>query len=253
MRPPLIAVTITLSALITAFAAPAVADETVLDKARDALRQAGEHIEDAARDAGRDVSDYLADSPDLNRDLVDFGQRIGLPGFDAARPSPGALLTVKPTTAAPGTEVALTANGLPGNATVTLAAGLAYNDTIVFDTAKTTARGGLSVAIPVPDNIAPGSSLVFAVETTDHRLRLVSAPVTVVAAVDLVTITGTLSNEGATCPALRGDDGLLYTLVGEDLGEIIPGDRVTVTGVITEVSICMQGTTVAVTAIEPAA
>lgn len=60
-----------------------------------------------------------------------------------------------------------------------------------------------------------------------------------------VTVTGTLTDEGVECRALRGDDGALYTLTG-DLKKFKTGDRVTVTGTSAEMSTCMQGTTIAV-------
>ncbi|MCP4385421.1 MAG: hypothetical protein GY798_29080 [Hyphomicrobiales bacterium] len=242
-------------ALITAglvATAPVVAQETVLDRARDALQQAGEHIEDAARDAGRDVSGYLADNPDLNRDLFDFGNRIGLPGFDEARPNPGPVLVAAPDTVAAGTRVRLSATGLAGDETVTIAAGRSTDNAERLQTATTTARGALDTVVSVPESASPGEPLVFTVETGDRRLRLASGPVKVVAATDLVTVIGTLSNEGVTCPALRGDDGELYTLATRDLGSFAAGDRVKVTGTVAEVSICMQGTTVAITAITAA-
>jgi hypothetical protein len=69
---------------------------------------------------------------------------------------------------------------------------------------------------------------------------------------DPVTIEGVLSDEGVTCPALRGDDGELYTLAG-DIGELQPGQRVRVTGEVAEVSMCMQGTTIALGDITPLA
>lgn len=104
------------AAILAAFAmTPAVA-QTLLDKARDAVRDAGETIEDAARDAGRDASDFLADNPDLNRDILDLGQSMGLPGFGDAKPYAGAALTVAPAEVAPGAEVTLSAVGLPGKA-----------------------------------------------------------------------------------------------------------------------------------------
>lgn len=61
---------------------------------------------------------------------------------------------------------------------------------------------------------------------------------------EAVTIEGVLTDEGVTCPALRGDDGELYTLAG-DIGELQPGQRVRVTGEVAEMSMCMQGTTIA--------
>jgi uncharacterized protein DUF5818 len=66
-----------------------------------------------------------------------------------------------------------------------------------------------------------------------------------------MTVTGKLTNEGAECKAMRGDDGKLYTLTG-DLKGFRTGDRVKVTGRIAEMSTCMQGTTLGVEKIERA-
>jgi hypothetical protein len=63
-----------------------------------------------------------------------------------------------------------------------------------------------------------------------------------------MTVRGQLTTEGVECPALRADDGTLYTLVG-DLGGFKPGDRVVVEGTPVEISFCMQGTTLQVTRI----
>lgn len=66
-----------------------------------------------------------------------------------------------------------------------------------------------------------------------------------------VTVTGVLTDEGIECPALRADDGAIYTLAGDARG-FGPGDRVRVTGTVAEMSFCMQGTTLAVAGIEAA-
>jgi hypothetical protein len=63
-----------------------------------------------------------------------------------------------------------------------------------------------------------------------------------------IIVTGLLTDEGVECPALRAEDGVLYTLVGKS-DPFKPGDRVTVTGVPVEISTCMQGTTLQVKAI----
>ncbi|MCB1486059.1 MAG: hypothetical protein KDJ88_01225 [Bauldia sp.] len=234
-----------IAAILMAVASPALAG-SLLDQTRDALQRAGKDISQAAEDAGRDVQDFLVDNPGLNRDLVDFGNRLGLPGFDRKRPAPGATLVAAPSPAAPGIKVRLSAIGLPGASKVTIAAGTSIDGAKELKKATTSDRGGLAVNVPVPDDAKPGKPLVFVVETEDRRLRLVSEPVEIVPAADVVTVTGTLSKEGVTCQALRGDDGTLYTLAGGDLSHFHPGDRVTVAGTETEASICMQGTTLAV-------
>ena len=70
-----------------------------------------------------------------------------------------------------------------------------------------------------------------------------------------VRVTGVLTDEGAECPALRGDDGKLYTLTPRDLQGFQVGDRVAVVGKVAEISFCNQGTTLEVqkiTAAKPA-
>jgi hypothetical protein len=66
---------------------------------------------------------------------------------------------------------------------------------------------------------------------------------------DMVTVVGTLTDEGVECQALRGRGNRLFTLTG-DLGGFQAGDRVRVVGSVAEVSICQQGTTLVVRSIE---
>jgi Protein of unknown function (DUF5818) len=64
----------------------------------------------------------------------------------------------------------------------------------------------------------------------------------------VIKVDGVLTSEGAECPAMRADDGSVYTLLG-DLKGFGPGDRIRVEGTRQEVSICMQGLTLQVTQI----
>ena len=229
-------------------AGPAAAG-TLLDRAKQALEQTGDKIEQAADDAGREVKNFLVDNPDLNRDLVDLGKRLGVPGFDDASPDAGAGLVAAPSPTAQGGSVTLGAIGLPGSTDVTIAAGPSVDAAKEIATATTSDRGTLQVTVKVPEDAAPDETLVFVVETADSRVRVVSEPIPVVAAADIVRVAGTLSKEGVECPALRGDDGILYSLAIADLGAFEPGDRVEVEGTLAEVSICTQGTPLGVISI----
>lgn len=60
---------------------------------------------------------------------------------------------------------------------------------------------------------------------------------------DRITVSGVVTGEGVECPALRGNDGRLYTLAG-NVGDLEPGDRIQVQGQRAEVSFCQQGTTI---------
>lgn len=67
---------------------------------------------------------------------------------------------------------------------------------------------------------------------------------------ETITVTGTITNEGVECLAMRGDDGKLYTL-GRPKNPPAAGQRVRVTGTIAEMSFCMQGTTISVRELTP--
>ncbi|HET9225044.1 MAG TPA: DUF5818 domain-containing protein [Thermoanaerobaculia bacterium] len=67
-----------------------------------------------------------------------------------------------------------------------------------------------------------------------------------------VRIVGTLTDEGVECPALRTDDGQVYTLTPRDLQGFKVGDRVAVVGKVAEISFCNQGTTLEVQKIQGA-
>jgi len=225
-------------------ASPASA-QTLLDQARDAVRDAGRSVEDAARQAGRDATDFLADNPDLNRDIIDLGKRMGLPGFEDARAYVGANLSVAPPAAAPGATVVLTATGLPGSTAVIAAFGAPRGNQAAIATGTTDARGTIELNATVPASATPGAAAVFAIETEDGRARLVSEAFTVTnpgpPPGTRVDVNGTLSSEGVECPAFRSDDGKLYTITDPAAGGFKPGDRVHVAGEVAGMSLCQQG------------
>jgi hypothetical protein len=173
---------------------------------------------------------------------------MGLPGFDDAKPYAGANLAVAPAEAGPGAQVMLTAVGFPGKTKVNLGFGPPRQDYTVLATAVTSDRGMIEQAVTVPGSATPGETIVFTAETEDGRVRLVSEPIAVIEPGPppgtKISVTGTLSSEGAECPALRGDDGKLYTLTDPSAGGFRPGDRVHVTGEVAGMSMCMQGITV---------
>jgi hypothetical protein len=65
-----------------------------------------------------------------------------------------------------------------------------------------------------------------------------------------ICLRGRLTDEGVECPALRGPDGRLYTLIA-DPGAAPAAGELCVCGWVAELSSCMQGTTIVVTRIGP--
>ena len=149
-----------------------------LGRARDAVRQAGEEIEGAATRAGRSVSEYLSENPDLNRDILEFGERLGLPGVEASGPETGADVVVSPTSGRPGQEVTIRASGLRGETEVAIGAGPPRSEFEILERTTTTAGGTLDATVTIPASAANQDSIVFVVET--DRVRLTSEPVEIV-------------------------------------------------------------------------
>jgi hypothetical protein len=69
---------------------------------------------------------------------------------------------------------------------------------------------------------------------------------------NVLSLSGVMTAEGVECPALRGDDGALYTLMPEAaVAEFAPGDRLIVRGTAADASFCQQGTTIEITTVDP--
>jgi hypothetical protein len=66
---------------------------------------------------------------------------------------------------------------------------------------------------------------------------------------DAVEVRGQTTDEGVECPAMRGEDGTLYTLAGAPAW-VAPGQTVTVHGTVAETAICQQGITISVSHME---
>lgn len=156
---------------------PVVDQERVdnfLEGARNAMRDAGQRIEDAASSAGKSVSDYLSERPDLNRDIAEFGERIGLPGM-SAEPSRGPDLLAQQIEDG---RFTVEASGLPGEREVNVSL-RRDNDLEVLETLETDTSGELSAEIELPPEALSEEAVVIVVETADGRVRLVSDAVVV--------------------------------------------------------------------------
>jgi LysM repeat protein len=170
------------------------------------------------------------------------------------RPGGRVELAVSADAAAPGETVRLRATGFPPFTDVVVGVGPANSEyDVVSRGLRTSPDGALRTTAALPDAADPGEDWVFVVATPDARTKALSAPVAVTQAGrpdrdeptdDRVVVRGRLTDEGVECPALRAEDGTLYTLAG-DTGRFGPGDLVRAEGAVAEMSTCMQGTTLA--------
>ena len=239
--------------------APAHAD-SLLNRTARTVHHVAKAIGDAAKDVARGLE-------------VTFGA-----GSYGVKKKKGVGVGLSLAEGPPGTELTVTASGLPHDADVAVSAGPSADNTKPLATGKSDVHGKLTTAVHVPGDAKPGDKLVFVVQTTDKHVQLVSGQFHVIAAAlpdaktgaadkpasndkadgekaaatAAITVVGTLSKEGTECQALRGDDGQLYTFAASKVGSFVAGDRVRVEGTKAEVSTCMQGITISVTAISSA-
>lgn len=165
----------------------------------------------------------------------------------------GPLVDVSPRRAAPGEVVTINGEGFPAGADVMIAAGPPQSDYLPLLPARTDEAGRVRAEVPMPRISGDYPDFLFAIQVPEQGIVATSSPVEVAQGGGMSNsagIVGTLTREGVECPAMRGDDGRLYTLTGADLGPIGPGDRVRVYGREAQASTCMQGTTISVTNVE---
>lgn len=166
-----------------------------------------------------------------------------------ASPAPGSgdlAISISPRSGSHGTEVTLRASGFEPDARVGVGIGPPQSEYDIIDHVTADHRGEVVTTLTVPNWTEVGRDYLFVAKAPDGN-DVISPEFRVTDAhSDGVTrVIGELTDEGVECPALRADDGTLYTLAG-DTGPFENGDRVQVEGRVSQMSICMQGTTLEV-------
>jgi LysM repeat protein len=165
-------------------------------------------------------------------------------------PSAGETIVLSPTSGRTGTVVEITVSGYPRNAELRLLAGTRRSRLSEIQTFSVNRRGRATLEVRIPNWAVDSPRFYFATELLDGGRRITSEAFRITSGnqANTVTVDGTLTREGVQCPAMRGDDGRLYTLAGDITG-LRAGDRVRVVGRVVEASICQQGTTIELQAI----
>lgn len=146
--------------------------EGLLDRAKKAVQDAGRNVGEAATATGRSAADYLSDNPDLGKQVLDFGKKVGVPGFETTADG-GAQLTVTRTDAG---QLQVLAYGLPAAKDVNLG----WLDGEQFRAVQTLTadrNGRIDTTIETPSALARDQETTLAIETLDRRLRLASDPI----------------------------------------------------------------------------
>lgn len=229
----------------------------------------GDTLSSVARAFGVSVQALLAANPGLSERDLQVGRQIVL-GHGGAQPPrpprPGSeqgrvAVSIDDSEAVPGGMVAFQVSGLRPGERIVVATNPGQGFAGADRGVRAGNRGVASVELDLPGSARPGQR--WAYEVFDESMRPIASGAYRIGEPrgrpgtpgrpggELARVIGVLSNEGATCPTLRGDDGRLYSIAG-DLQGYRGGDRVEIIGEIAEMSACMQGTTIAPASIRPA-
>lgn len=232
--------------------------------------QRGDTIESIARALGLSVSAFRAANPGLSpRDLqpgreIVFGGPGGGGQGGGRPPRPGneqrrVDVSVDDRDAVPGGTVVFEVSGVAPNSRIVVATNPGPGFPGTDRGVRAGSRGIATVELDLPRSARPGQRWGY--EVLDETMRPLASGAYRIGEPrgrpgdpgrpERVRVLGVISNEGATCPTLRGEDGRLYSLAG-DLAGYRGGDRVEVTGELAEMSTCMQGTTIGIASIRPA-
>ena len=211
----------------------------------------GDTIASIARMAGLPQAAVLALNPQLIGRTLRVGDTVRLPG--GIVPIPREQVSLSAASGPVGSRVIVTGSNFPPDRRINLLVGSSAAGMEVVDQTRSDARGRVRVVTEVPEWARRRDTIYFGLRA-GPRAPVVSQSFRVVRErpnPDRLTVTGTLTRQGVECQAMRGDDGVTYTLAG-DLGNFRPGDRVEVTGRRAQMSTCMQGTTIQVNRIRSA-
>lgn len=210
----------------------------------------GDTLYSIARANNMTVDELYALNPGLDPRYLRVGDvvrvRSGVINPPPPPPPPaGETIALSPSSGRTGTIVELTVSGYPRNAELRLLAGTRRNRLSEIQVFSVNRRGRATLEVRIPSWAADSPRFYFATELLDGGRRVTSDAFRITSGnqANNVTVDGTLTREGVQCPAMRGDNGQLYTLAG-NLGGYRAGDRVRVVGRPVQASICQQGTTI---------
>jgi len=100
-----------------------------------------------------------------------------------------ATAAISPLSGSPGTEVAVSASGLPTNAPLEIGVGPAGSEYDVIATGQSDTSGEFSTRLRIPDDAEPGEEWVIVVSTTDQTTQAASEPFLVTGEVNRPTVS----------------------------------------------------------------
>lgn len=155
------------------------------------------------------------------------------------------IQSVEPRSGPPGTRVSIYTENLPLQARVVLGVGSIGTGFEELGTASQGEFGEVGATLTVPARATWDRALVFIIFDGNFAPTGLSDPFHVTNEDGFLHRTGTITDEGDGCIAMRDADGYFYTLVGPVEG-LAPGDGVVVEGTFEPSGDCPQGETIRV-------
>jgi hypothetical protein len=157
-------------------------------------------------------------------------------------------LPIAPRGGAIRTEVSLEATGLPAQANLLIAFANLQSYQLL-QRVTTDSEGRFTTTEKVPPWAKVGGVHYFFASFSDERPLALSDGFHVTTADGTARVRGMIGGQAESCVELRNTGDVLYHLVG-GIGKRLPGDRVSVTGTITDADACAgPGIAIAVTEI----
>jgi LysM repeat protein len=133
--------------------------------------RSGDTLGQIAISFGTTVEAILEANPDIDDpNRIYVGERLRIPVDDADR----AEVVIAPTNGEPGTDVRLTAEGLPAEETLAVGVGRVDSEFDVVDRANSDAQGQLSLDVPIPEYAETGERWVVVLEWTERDRKYLS-------------------------------------------------------------------------------
>ena len=147
---------------------------------------------------------------------------------------------ISPRSGRAGTDEEVRLTDLPIRTVVLIGFGGIGSPHEILVSAEADDAGELHAAVRIPDWVEPSRTYLFYMAYADQRPVDFSEPFLIVGDDDTVEVEGRLTEEGTTCPAMRGPHDELFTLAGMPEGASL-GDTVRVRARVADMSMCMQG------------
>ncbi len=177
--------------------------------------------------------------------LFMIGPDVGVAQRFVSADSLRQLQNVVPLSGPPGTHVTISSENLPLAARIHLAVGAIHAGFETLAEGDQGEWGDMSGEIRIPDSASWDRPLyVIALNGVFSPIGL-SNPFHVTNEEGLVRREGKITEEIEACLTFRDEDELLYALTGE-LDAFESGDEVTIEGLYSETSSCMEGSTIEV-------